>query len=575
MLFNSKNNDMTNLPAWMIDGELLAGKVESSSVYRQSLPGVPKMCIAVPTGFLRVLHMLKEQPDECVYGYNTNAAMAEITLKNKRYAACLTLEPAKFSTMVDGKALGNRNDLPDEMEYLLYFPFMMEDEEFNREFELLMNSSDDGEKKFHTATLADNFYFRYKEMKVTAALEKNMTRLTEVKAKDSRYISSKQSGTFKYFPNSNSGSASNPVGTFQVAMTAQEFQGHFAVVQDVDLTAEEKAAVPVLNDRMVITPQHVEVAKTVQQSLLSGGPFAFTNYLFRGAPGGGKSTFIRILAAGLNLPFYSDVIRTDSDSDIFSGYFAPATDDDKDSALALENLPSVEDMAFDPVTSYQKMTGQVKTDATPADCQREWQKILLASQNKEKGARLKFVEGLIPRLKRPCLVFYDEVTVAQNPALMAALNTIMDDQRVFTLTSGEVIHRHPLSVMAFAGNFGEVEGCRAPNRAWQDRCHEIIDVLPPSSAQLKEQLIAMTGWNPQTNGNIPIDTFVSILPELVEISEDYYGVCSVRGVAAWLAKSMICGNVFVAAETTVITHACDDPAGQEELRKKIQDKFAI
>ena len=46
MLFNSKNNDMTNLPAWMIDGELLAGKVESSSVYRQSLPGVPKMCIA-------------------------------------------------------------------------------------------------------------------------------------------------------------------------------------------------------------------------------------------------------------------------------------------------------------------------------------------------------------------------------------------------------------------------------------------------------------------------------------------------------------------------------------------------
>lgn len=578
-LFNQKINaaELTGLPAWMTDNELCTGKVQSSSQYRKAAPGMPNNAVAAPVGFLKALWLLSEK--KAAFGGNSVAAMAEAEIAGQKYAAAITFpknasDTGKFSAMRQGGNIKGKSDLPAAMYFLLLMAPLMSDAEFSREFAALETSADDNERKYHAATMVDNMYFQYNNaatgQRIMSCFDKNMMRLTEVKAKDPRYAPSVQMGTFEWFPNKTGNSnAQGTMPTFKAAMTAREFQGKFAVVQDSELTAEEKQAIPVLSDRMVITEQHVEVAKTIQQSLLSGGPFLFSNYLFRGAPGGGKSTFVRILAAGLNLPYYSDVIRADSETDIFSGYYVPSTE--QSAPVGQENLPSIIDMVCDPISSYEKLTGMPKADATPEDCQKVWEKMLKARSKSE----LKFVEGLVPKLCRPCLIFYDEVTVAQNPGLMAALNTLMDDQRVFRLTSGEVIHRHPKSVMTFAGNFGNVEGCREPNRAWQDRCAEIIDIVPPSTEQLKGQLIAMTGWDATKNGNIPIDTFVSILPELAEISEEYYGTCSVRGVAAWLAKAMVSGDVFSAAETTIITHASNDVTCQAELRTKIRDKFVL
>lgn len=584
-LFKQKKIDATELaglPTWMSDTELCTGRVASSSQYRQTAPGMPANSIPVPVGFLKALWLLSEK--KAALGGNSVSAMAEAEIAGYKYATAITFpkdatDTGKFSALCREKNLKGKADLPQAMYFLLLIAPLMNDVEFSREFSALENAADDNERKFHVATMADNLYFQYTgNMKgIVDCFDKNMMRLTEVKAKDPRYSPSVQLGTFDYFPNKTGGAASqNVMPMFKAAMTAREFQGKFAVVQDSELTPEEKQAVPVLSDRMVITEQHVQVAETIQKSLLSGGPFLFSDYLFRGAPGGGKSTFVRILAAGLNLPYYSDVIRTDSETDIFSGYYVPSTNNA--TAENPEDLPNIVDMVCDPVTSYFRMTGVQKLDASPEECQKVWEESIkagAAEDGNRTGAKLKFVEGLIPKLRRPCLIFYDEVTVAQNPGLMAALNTLMDDQRVFTLTSGEVVHRHPKTVMTFAGNFGNVEGCREPNRAWQDRCAEIIDIVPPSTEQLKGQLIAMTGWDAVKNANIPIDTFVSILPELAEISEEYYGTCSVRGVAAWLAKAMMSGDVFAAAETTIITHASNDATCQAELRAKIQDKFIL
>lgn len=80
----------------------------------------------------------------------------------------------------------------------------------------------------------------------------------------------------------------------------------------------------------------------------------------------------------------------------------------------------------------------------------------------------------------------------------------MDNQRKFTLTSGKVIERHPKSVMMFAGNFDDVEGCREPNRAWQDRNNEILDVDPPTAEQMKQMLVAATGYNEKPMVTFPL-----------------------------------------------------------------------
>ena len=149
----------------------------------------------------------------------------------------------------------------------------------------------------------------------------------------------------------------------------------------------------------------------------------------------------------------------------------------------------------------------------------------------------------------------------------------MDNQRKFTLTSGKVIERHPKSVMMFAGNFDDVEGCREPNRAWQDRNNEILDVDPPTAEQMKQMLVAATGYNEKTDGNIPIDKFVAVWPELQKISAEYYGVCGPRALCDWLAKSMIIGSPIRAAETTIITKSSSDKTCQANMRMKIRNSF--
>ena len=97
----------------------------------------------------------------------------------------------------------------------------------------------------------------------------------------------------------------------------------------------------------------------------------FSNYLLRGAPGGGKSTFVQIIAAGTGLPYYSDVLRDDITADFFSGYYAPDCDRvGKHIGLDefIANMPSPEDMAYDPVDAFERITGSINEEATANDC---------------------------------------------------------------------------------------------------------------------------------------------------------------------------------------------------------------
>ena len=245
-------------------------------------------------------------------------------------------------------------------------------------------------------------------------------------------------------------------------------------------------------------------------------------------------------------------------------------------------MPTPEDMAFDPVTAYETITGKVNDTATAKDCMEAMTRRIVEFTKNPKGESknaLTFVEGLIPKLERPCLIFYDEVTAPKNPGAITALNSLMDRQRVFTLSTGRVIHRHPLSVMCFAGNFSEdgveLEGVRDPNRTWQDRNNEVLNIAPPKPAETKAMLIADTGYDEAVNANIPIDQFVNILPELQKISADYYGVCGFRALSDWLAKSMAIGSPIRAAETTIITKSTNNPECQAELRQKIKNHFTF
>lgn len=583
------NSVLGSLPAFMFDGALMGGQVPSGCQLRSSLPGMPLMCNPVHPGFLEAIRDLYAlTPATACYGSNSVATMAEDTIDGVLYVAAYT--KGKIYAMANDRPLSNMDELPIRMLVLLSMPFYLKDTEFTATLQQFQKASTDDEKKLALATLYDNAYMREGDNEIGQSYETtNLLRMTRVKAQNPSYMPTAQEGAqFSVFKNvgtnAATGVAANIVAT-QSVMKGSEFNGAFRVVEESELTPEERLHIKHIDDRYNITEQHIDVASTIKNSL--NGPHPFCNYLFRGQPGGGKSTFVQIIAAGLGLPYYSDVLKDDLSGDFFSGYYAPDVDNKgkkqyKSLEEFLAEMPTPEDMAFDPISAYETITGNALDNVTPKDCMDALtMRIVEFTKNAKSDNKnaLTFVEGLIPKLERPCLIFYDEVTAPKNPGAITALNSLMDRQRVFTLSTGRVIHRHPLSVMCFAGNFSEdgveLEGVHDPNRTWQDRNNEVLNIAPPKPAETKAMLIADTGYDKKVNANIPIDQFVNILPELQQISADYYGVCGFRALSDWLAKSMAIGSPIRAAETTIITKSTNDPICQAELRQKIKNHFTF
>lgn len=582
------NSVLGSLPAYMFDGALMGGQVASSCQLRSSLPGMPMMCNPVHPEFLQAIKDLYTAPAVAGYGSNNTATMAEDTIDGVHYVAAYTRD--KIYAMGNDRPLSKMEELPVRMVVLLSMPFYMKDKEFATALQQFQQATTDNDRKLALATLYDNAYMREADNEVGNCYETTtLLRMTQVKAQSPAYMPTIQEGAqFSTFKNVGTNAATGVAASIVAAKTVMkgsEFNGAFRVVEESELTPEERLHIKLIDDRYNITEQHIDVASTINNSL--NGPHPFCNYLFRGQPGGGKSTFVQIIAAGLGLPYYSDVLKDDLSGDFFSGYYAPDVDNKgkkqyKSLDEFLAEMPTPEDMAFDPVSAYETITGSVLENVTPKDCMDALTKRIVEFTKNAKSDNknvLTFVEGLIPKLERPCLIFYDEVTAPKNPGAITALNSLMDRQRVFTLSTGRVIHRHPLSVMCFAGNFSEdgveLEGVHDPNRTWQDRNNEVLNIAPPKPAETKAMLIADTGYDEKANANIPIDQFVNILPELQRISADYYGVCGFRALSDWLAKSMAIGSPIRAAETTIITKSTNDPACQAELRQKIKNHFTF
>lgn len=582
------NSVLGSLPAYMFDGALMGGQVASSCQLRSSLPGMPMMCNPVHPEFLQAIKDLYTAPVVAGYGSNNTATMAEDNIDGVHYVAAYTRD--KIYAMGNDRPLSKMEELPVRMVVLLSMPFYMKDKEFAAALQQFQQATTDNDRKLALATLYDNAYMREADNEVGNCYETTtLLRMTQVKAQSPAYMPTIQEGAqFSTFKNVGTNAATGVAASIVAAKTVMkgsEFNGAFRVVEESELTPEERLHIKLIDDRYNITEQHIDVASTIKNSL--NGPHPFCNYLFRGQPGGGKSTFVQIIAAGLGLPYYSDVLKDDLSGDFFTGYYAPDVDNKgkkqyKSLDEFLAEMPTPEDMAFDPVSAYETITGSVLENVTPKDCMDALTKRIVEFTKNAKSDNknaLTFVEGLIPKLERPCLIFYDEVTAPKNPGAITALNSLMDRQRVFTLSTGRVIHRHPLSVMCFAGNFSEdgveLEGVHDPNRTWQDRNNEVLNIAPPKPAETKAMLIADTGYDEKANANIPIDQYVNILPELQRISADYYGVCGFRALSDWLAKSMAIGSPIRAAETTIITKSTNDPACQAELRQKIKNHFTF
>ena len=151
--------------------------------------------------------------------------------------------------------------------------------------------------------------------------------------------------------------------------------------------------------------------------------------------------------------------------------------------------------------------------------------------------------------------------------MLVGLNSLLEQSGSITLPTGEIIQRHPDTVVVVTTNV-TYEGCRGLNQSVVDRMSLVEDIELPSPEVMAQRAIAVTGASDEYQ--------VSQMVQVVNDMADYMrkngitdGTCGMRSLIDWIISSEITGDVHKSALSTIISKATSDEEDREAQRTAI------
>ena len=241
------------------------------------------------------------------------------------------------------------------------------------------------------------------------------------------------------------------------------------------------------------------------------------------------------------------------------------------------NLPNLEDMDFDPAGVFESLTGVANEDATSRDCMgvvldMVTEKIKQLSKPAEResssGQTYTYVEtDFIKALKNGYLVEIQEPTVITQPGVLVGLNSLLEQDGSITLPTGEIIKRHPDTVVVVTTNV-TYEGCRSLNQSVVDRMSLVEDIELPEPEVMVQRAMAVTG----ATDEYQVSQMVQVVNDMAEymrkngISD---GSCGMRSLIDWITSTEITGDPYRSALSTIISKASSDEDDRETLKTAV------
>ena len=485
-------------------------------------------------------------------------------------------------------------------------PALLSDKEFEEHFQTYMDARTAGYPDMKTATdsmaiLCDNVYRRIKDetnpahIKVNVDKSGNVYRVSQAQLDSGAYTpTTVVAGEFLIFAKTGRVTVSAATNTID----HKDFVGKYQMTSGRKLSVLEESLVPKLEEWYIIPEQVVNICKHAQ--VTTGKPMQMRNFLMRGPAGTGKTQGARAIAAGLHLPYMKYTCSASTEVFDFVGMVFPKTDSmttgdaelDKEREMLMSmgginyanvakimNLPDLEDMDFDPAGVFQTLTGVANDDATSRDCMAVvmdmvTEKIKALSKPAEKesssGQSYTYVEtDFIKALKNGYLVEIQEPTVITQPGVLVGLNSLLEQSGSITLPTGEIIQRHPDTVVVVTTNV-TYEGCRGLNQSVVDRMSLVEDIELPSPEVMVQRVMAVTGATDEYQ--------VSQMVQVVNDMADYLrkngitdGTCGMRSLIDWVNSAEITGDVYRSALSTVISKATADEEDREALKTTVLD----
>ncbi len=519
-----------------------------------------------------------------VYDSNSGALMASVFDVNTETVENYTLGNNKK----DGTAI-----------IMAMFPKLIEDEEFQDNFEeyysdYLGGFPDMNSATEHMAMLCDNVYRRIKDETCTAHLKVilddsgNVLRVSQTQLDSGAFTpTAVTAGEFNIFAKI---ARTEPVKATPILIEHKDFLGKYTL-HSRGFSEVEKNMIPSLPSWYVIPKEVVDICK--HASLTTGKPTQMRNFMLRGPAGTGKTMGAKAIAAGLGLPYMKYTCSAGSEIYDFIGQVLPVFDETSTGDAKLDEerkelksmgginyanvaklmkLPELDDMDYDPTGVYESLTGVVKADATTQECMsivlnRVADKIKELSKTVEtpsKGQTYIYEEtDFIKALKNGYLVEIQEPTVIVQPGVLVGLNSLLEQEGTITLPTGEIIERHPDSVVVVTTNV-DYEGCRGLNQSTVDRMSLVMDVELPTPEIMTQRAMAVTGATDEYR----ISQMVGVVNDMADfcrknsISDGNVGM---RSLLDWIISTEITGDPYSAALSTIISKATSDETDRATL----------
>ena len=483
-------------------------------------------------------------------------------------------------------------------------PLLMKDDEFDDNFQTYFDQRVAGYPDMTKTTeamaiLCDNAYRRIKDdtcsahIKVTLDKSGNVLRVSQSHLLAGVYTpTSVLAGEFTVF--AQTGKVTVTAAT--TAIDHKDFVGKYQLTGTRKLSGLEEMLVPKLEDWYIIPEEVVDICKHALDT--TGKPMQMRNFLLRGPAGTGKTQGAKAIATGLHLPYMKYTCSASTEVFDFVGMVFPKTDTmttgdeelDKQREILqsmgginyanvakLMNLPDLDDMDFDPAGVFESITGVQNDDATSRDCMSvvmemvtEKIKALTAvvPPAGASGQTYTYVEtDFIKALKNGYVVEIQEPTVITQPGVLVGLNSLLEQTGSITLPTGEVIQRHPDTVVVVTTNV-TYEGCRGLNQSVVDRMSLVEDIELPAPEVMAQRAMAVTGATDEYQVTQMVQV-VNDMSEYMRKNGITDGTCGMRSLIDWITSTEITGDPYRSALCTVISKATSDEEDRETLKTAI------
>lgn len=348
-------------------------------------------------------------------------------------------------------------------------------------------------------------------------------------------------GEFEIFSKDSLGGRIRPA---EAIISNEEFVGKYKFHQR-DFSLTEQSLIPTLPEWYVVPEEVIEACEHIQRT--TDLPMQMRNFMFRGEAGTGKTMGAQAIAAGCGIPYMKFTCSSGTELFDLIGQMLPETSGMQYSAEDLEkdrqaldamggitfdnvyklmNFPTPEDVEMDPEWSYEQLTGESKKDATSLECNEIIAKKVfergcaISGSSNDGGQRFRYTEtDLIKALKYGYLLEIQEPSTIIQPAVLVGLNSVLEQSGSITLMTGEVVKRHPDTIIVITTNV-DYEGCRPMNESVMDRMNLIFDINLPSKEVLAQRAMSITS-----------ETDEDLVMRLVNLIDTLSTHCKKKGIS--------------------------------------------